>query len=164
MAKDGTNRGGARLGSGPKHKAKAAEIEMRNFGARVPAGDLPPMQEYMTAEQADGYELQTERIRDEIMGWLEAVGCRDAVYPGLIEQYVMTRARLIQCEEEITRHGLTAPHPTTGAMTASPLVREAQDYTKLLNQIWYQIWQIVQEHGESLHGEADDPMEQMLST
>ena len=59
MAKDGTNRGGARPGAGRPRKAltekisegKKAEVMLQP--AELTAADIPPVREFMTAMQRD---------------------------------------------------------------------------------------------------------------
>lgn len=45
----------------------------------------------------------------------------------------------------ISEYGFLAKHPTTGNAIASPYVSMSQMYMKQVNQIWYQIYQIVKE-------------------
>ena len=63
MAKDGTNRGGARPGAGRKKKALSEKIASGNPGHRplkmldpvaIDTVDMPPPAEYLSAEQRDG--------------------------------------------------------------------------------------------------------------
>lgn len=59
MAKDGTARGGARPGSGPKRKAltekisagKSAQVIDLPEGAALEGVDMPPVKEYMKASR-----------------------------------------------------------------------------------------------------------------
>lgn len=71
---------------------------------------------------------------------------RNLVSLQLIEQYSMSVARWIQLEQLISRTGFVGKHPTTGAAIASPIVSMSQAYLKQANQLWYQIYQIVQEN------------------
>ena len=61
------------------------------------------------------------------------------------EQYAVSVSRWIQCEECISEYGFLAKHPTTGNAIASPYVSMSQQYMKQVNQIWYQIYQVVKE-------------------
>ena len=207
MAKDGTNRGGLRLGAGRKAKPLAKKvIEGKakksnipdNSNAEIPENpitatfsasenqtqkskksnnskaksvkksaakgnkssadtaelepialiglDMPPLKEYLTAAQKDGTELITKQVFAETWQWLSMCGCEQLISMQLIEQYAMSVARWVQCEECISRYGLLGKHPTTGNDIASPYVTMAQTYMKQVNQAWYQIFQIVREN------------------
>jgi hypothetical protein len=70
MAKDGTARGGQRVGAGRKPKALADKItDGRAAGAMVlpePAAiegvDVPPVKEYLKAAQKNGKDLCAEEV------------------------------------------------------------------------------------------------------
>lgn len=125
--------------------------------------DVPPVDEYLRAQQQCGKSLQADYIFKETMKWLRKIKCAGAVSKQLVEQYAMSVARWIQTEELISECGFLAKHPTTGQAMASPYVRMSQDYMKQINQIWYQIYQIVKENcGEGVLGNSDDPMERLL--
>jgi hypothetical protein len=173
MAKDGTARGGARIGSGRKPKAltekiiegKAGEIVTLDSGDELVGVDVPPVKEYLKAAQKNGRALCAEEIYKEIYVWLKKRGCENLVSAQLIEQYAMSVSRWVQCEEAISEYGFLAKHPTTGNAIASPYVSMSQQYMKQSNQIWYQIYQVVKENcstdfsGASPH---DDMMERLL--
>ena len=83
----------------------------------------------------------------------------------LINQYAMSVARQIQCEQCISEFGFLAKHPTTGNAIASPYVSMLQQFTKQVNQSWYQIYQIVRENCSVEYKGAtpqDDVMERLL--
>ena len=83
----------------------------------------------------------------------------------LINQYAMSVARQIQCEQCISEYGFLAKHPTTGNAIASPYVSMLQQFTKQANQSWYQIYQIVRENcSVEFTGNTpqDDVMERLL--
>jgi hypothetical protein len=81
LAKDGTARGGARMGSGPKRKAltekisagKAATIIDLPEVPHLEGVDMPPVKEYMKAKQKNGTELCAEEIFEETWEWLKKV-------------------------------------------------------------------------------------------
>ena len=78
----------------------------------------------------------------------------------------MAVARWIQCEMAISEYGFLAKHPTTGAAIASPYVAMSREYMKQINQIWYQIFQLVKENCSSEFQGAspqDDLMERLLT-
>lgn len=174
MAKDGTARGGARPGSGPKRKAltdkisagKAATIiELPDITDDLFGEDMPPVKEYMKRTQKSGKDLYAEEVFNDTWNWLKERGCEKLVNTQLIEQYAMMVSRWIQCEEMISDYGFLAKHPTTGNAIASPYVSMSQQYTKQVNQAWYQIYQIVKENCSVEYNGAspqDDVMEKLL--
>jgi P27 family predicted phage terminase small subunit len=170
VAKDGTNRGGARPGAGRPRKAltekisegKRAEVMMQP--AELKAADIPPVKEFMTMIQRDGTKLYAEEVYKNVYEWLKARGCAELVSEYLIEQYAMTVSRWIHCEEVISKTGYIAKHPTTSAPIASPYVAMSQSYLKQANICWNQIFAIVRENcsTEFQGNPQDDLMEQLL--
>lgn len=78
----------------------------------------------------------------------------------------MSVSRWIQCEEYISEYGFLAKHPTTENAVASPYVAMSRDYMKQVNQVWFQIYQIVKENCAVEFGgitPQDDVMERLLS-
>lgn len=175
MAKDGTNRGGSRVGSGRKSKALTEKI---NAGlsatvidlpepADINGEEMPPVKEYLKSKQAAGKDLCAAEVYRKTWYWLKERGCERLVSVQLIEQYAMSVSRWIQCEECISEFGFMAKHPTTGNAVASPYVAMSQQYMKQVNQVWYQIYQIVKENcSVEWHGATpqDDVMERLLRT
>lgn len=175
MAKDGTNRGGQRVGAGRKSKPLADKI---NDGTpatvmelpeppEIDGADVPPVKEYLKAKQKNGKDLCAAEVYEETWKWLKERSCDRFVSPQLVEQYAMSVSRWIQCEEAISEFGFLAKHPTTGAAIASPYVSMSQNYMKQVNQLWYQIYQIVKENcSVDYQGSTpqDDVMERLLRT
>lgn len=144
MAKDGTQRGGMRIGAGKKSEPPNVQIPFdTNFNGELNA---PPPKEYLLAEQKGGGKLCSEQIYRETYKWLKSVGCEKLVAKQLIENYSLTMARHIQCEDILSKFGLLAKHPTTGEPTTSPFVKMSIDYMKQASQLWYQIYAVVKEH------------------
>lgn len=172
MAKDGTSRGGARIGAGRKAKSlndklsegKSAKV-LNNATADLQGADVPPVHEYLKSPQAKGKDLIAEELYIKTYNWLKEQGCEKAVYSQLIEQYAMNVARWIQAEELISATGFLAKHPTTGNAIASPYITVSQTYMKQAQQVWYQIFQIVKENstGDYSHTPNDDTMELLLN-
>ena len=77
----------------------------------------------------------------------------------------MSVARWIQCEEAISEYGFLAKHPTTGNAMQSPYVAMSQNYMKQVNQVWFQIYQIVKDNAQDYSGAnpQDDLMERLLT-
>ena len=155
MAKDGTNRGGVRIGAGKKQKAldeKIIEGKADKFLTPLeikpaePLKDMPKVKKFMTAKQRNGEKLQTAEIYSEMWNWLVERGCENLIDTHLLEQYAMSVARWRQCEEYISKLGLIGEHPTTGGEMISVYVKMAQDYLKQANQLRYQIYSIVKEN------------------
>ncbi|EAF5283163.1 P27 family phage terminase small subunit [Listeria monocytogenes] len=174
MAKDGTARGGQRVGAGRKSKALTDKIaDGRLNGAmilpeptEIEGADVPPVKDYLKATQKNGKDLCAEDIYIETYKWLKDRGCEMLVNNQLIEQYAMSVSRWIQCEECISEYGFLAKHPTTSAAIASPYVAMSREYMKQVNQCWYQIYQIVKENCSVEFGgrsPQDDLMERLLS-
>lgn len=169
--------GGARVGSGQKKKPLADKLLNGNRGHRkltivefTDTADLqgltmPPPKEYLSAPQKKG-KWQGVEVYKSTWDWLKARGCAHLLPAQLIEQYAMSMARWIQCEEAITEFGFLAKHPTTGNAMPSPYVAMNQSFAKQANNLWFQIFQVVKENsaadyrGNTPH---DDMMERLLS-
>ena len=175
MAKDGTNRGGARVGAGRKpkalsekiHEGRAASVVQQPEAAELEGADMPPVKYYMTVTQKSGIELDAEEVFQETWDWLKTRRCENLVSSQIIHQYAMAVARWIQCEMAVSEYGFLAKHPTTGAAIASPYVAMSREYMKQVNQIWYQIFQIVKENNATSYQGAnpqDDLMERLLTS
>lgn len=176
MAKDGTNRGGSRIGAGRKPKPLSEKITEgkvkggQEQGSILPEPvpiegvEVPPVKEYLKAKQKNGKDMCAEEVYKETYLWLKQKRCEKLVSPQLIEQYAMSVSRWIQCEEAISEFGFLAKHPTTGNAIASPYVQMSQTYMKQVNQVWYQIYQVVKDNCSVDYGGAnpqDDLMERL---
>lgn len=171
MAKDGTNRGGARPGAGRKPKALTEKISEGNAAAvlmepaTLEGAEVPPVKDFLKSPQKSGRELVAEEVYHETFLWLKARGCEKLVTVQMVEQYAMSVSRWIQCEEIVSSTGFLAKHPTTGAAIASPYVSMSQSYMKQTNYCWMQIYQIVKENcSVEFTGNTpqDDVMERLL--
>nr|DAI65631.1 MAG TPA: terminase small subunit [Caudoviricetes sp.] len=179
LAKDGTMRGGARAGSGRKSKSLAEKLDNGNPGGRtltvmelpdstdLSGAEMPKPKSYMQDKQKNGEDFDAAEIFEETWKWLKERGCEKLVSAQLIRNYAMSISRWIQCEHAISEFGFLAKHPTTGAAIASPYVSMSQNYMKQVNNLWYQIFQIVKENCSSEFTGAtpqDDVMERLLRT
>ena len=175
MAKDGTNRGGARPGAGRKPKALKEKLDAGNPGnhplrrldipENIEGVDMPKPSDYLSAMQRDGKPLGADEIYTKMCRWLGKLGCDIFVNPLLVEQYSMCAARWMQCEEAITRYGLVGKHPTvTTSVVQSPFVSMSHSYLKQAQQMWLQIYQVVKENCtvDIDSGTFDDLMEKLL--
>lgn len=178
MAKDGTNRGGARVGAGAKKKPLADKITEGNLGGRkltviefsgtadLEGEEMPEANKMLEAIQKDGKALVAGEIYKATWQWIDKRGCAALVSPQLLERYAMSVARWIQCEEAITEYGFLAKHPTTGNAIQSPYVSMGQNYMNQTNRVWFEIFQIVKENCTGEYNGAnpqDDVMEKLLS-
>lgn len=81
MAKDGTNRGGARVGAGRKSKALVDKINAGTSAqilelpepAVFEGEDVPPVKEYLKAKQKAGKDLCAEEVYKETWNWLKCI-------------------------------------------------------------------------------------------
>ena len=154
MAKDGTSRGGARIGSGRKPNALTDKISQGKDAmviefpetADFRGEDIPPVKDFMKAAQKSGVDLCAEDVFRSTYIWLKERGCERFVNIQLIEQYAMSVSRWVQCETMISEYGFLGRHPTTQGVVASPYVNMSQTYLKQANQCWYQIYQIVRDN------------------
>jgi hypothetical protein len=177
MAKDGTNRGGARVGAGAKKKPLADKIAEGNPGGRkvtvmefkdiadLKGLEMPEPNKMLEAIQKDGKALVAGEIYRNTWQWLNERGCAALVEPQLLERYAMSVARWIQCEEAVTEYGFLAKHPTTGNAIQSPYVAMGQNYMNQTNRLWMEIFQIVKENCTGEYSGAnpqDDVMERLL--
>ena len=101
MAKDGTNRGGARVGAGAKKKPLADKISDGNPGGRkltvmefkdtadLKGLEMPEPNKMLEAIQKDGKTLVASEIYKSTWTWLNERGCAVLVSPQLLERYAM---------------------------------------------------------------------------
>lgn len=178
MAKDGTMRGGPRANSGPKKKSLVEKViegrvELDSSASVLPEPveiegvDVPPVKDFLKAKQKNGKDLCAEEVYKTTYLWLKKRGCEKLVSTQLLDQYAMSVSRWVQCEEAISEFGFLAKHPTTGNAMQSPYVAMSQNYMKQVNQVWFQIYQIVKDNCSGDYGGAnpqDDLMERLLKT
>ena len=173
MSKDGTNRGGYRVGSGRKKKPLAEKIlEGKAEKPEQSVTDtvdfvIPEPRDFVNTEQRGlaGVTNESRAIYDDTMVWLAEHGCADVVPRGLVEKYAVATARWEQCDRLMSMGGITGKHPTTGAQIASPIVSMSLHWLKQANQQWHLIEEKVREVcGDDITGaNRSDPMEQLLN-
>lgn len=105
--------------------------------------DVPEPSKYIKAKQKNGELLYAEEIYNNTWGWLVECKCDHLFVPAIVEEYAMSFARWIQCEEAISEYGFLAKHPTTGQAITSPYVSMSQSYMKQTTQQWSLIYEIV---------------------
>lgn len=166
MAKDGTQRGGMRIGAGKKRKPLDEKIIEGKFefdkkiSGKTTGDKIKPPKKYLTAEQKSGGKLYARQIYKETSEWIRAHGCEGAVPKQLIENYAQVLGRHIQAEEYLSQFGLLAKHPTTSELTISPFIRMSLDYMKQAQQLWYQIYSAVRDNAAG--GVAESPQSDMM--
>lgn len=180
MAKDGTNRGGPRIGGGQRKKPLHDKILEGNPGRRplkivefqhsdtadLHGVEMPPPHEFMGAKQKDGRQTLAVEMYKKTWTWLAERKCEHLIPPQLIEMYAQSVARWVQCEEAIDEFGMLAKHPTTGNAMPSPYVSMSQNFYKQVNNTWFLIHQTVKENNAADYHAAsphDDAMERLLS-
>ena len=171
MAKDGTNRGGARVGAGRKKKplaekiqeGKTAKVMVLPDPLELEGAEMPDVKEYLSQDQRTG-QLYGKEIYLEVWKWLAERKCERHISSQLLEQYAMAMARYVQLEKITSEYGFISKHPTTGNMIGSPFVPMAQGYLKQANLLWQQIYSIVEANcAETVKGNPqDEMMEQLL--
>lgn len=176
MAKDGTNRGGRRVGAGRKPKALKDKLLEGNVGHRPIKTltfdgmdevdmEMPTPNELLSEVQRDGSKLQAKAIYEETWNWLKERNCVTLVSPQMIERYAMSAARWIQVESLISQSAFWARHPTTGVPIASPLVNISATYMSQTERLWATIYEVVRENCSSDYEGAnpqENVMEQLL--
>ena len=121
MAKDGTNRGGARVGSGRKRKPLSERILDGGtahrktkvlpepaviIGTEFSGEDMPPPSEWLKDETKNTQRKnQAAVIYAETWQWLKERKCEHLITKRQIEQYAAAVARYIQCEDGINTFG-----------------------------------------------------------
>ena len=129
--------------------------------------EMPKPNAYLSDKQKTGHDFQAVKIYEDLWHWLQERKCENLISASVMEHYALSAARLIQCEQCISEYGFLAKHPTTGNAIASPYVAMSQQYMKQVNQVWYQIYQIVKENcSVEWQGATpqDDVMERLLRT
>lgn len=146
MNSKGTDRGGARRGTGPKPKKAAAFEVIEAPEAAAEQANQKEAPAWMKRRQLEGRtELSAEEIQHRIDAWLIERGVRQFVPDHLVEMYAMALARYIQTEEEVSKTGFLAKHPTTGAPMTSPYVTMSIEYSKQVQAHWWQIYQTIKD-------------------
>jgi hypothetical protein len=178
VAKDGTNRGGARAGAGRKSKPLADKILEGNPGKRpikivdfsdAPKAERPPNKSPPTApeflkfaakETASNYPT-ADVIYTQIATWLDGTGVAHLVSPTLIEDFALNRRSFFECEFM----NRSAGRLYNGKK--SPYVEMAMNYANLMRAAWDRIWGIVKDNSEKIYNSksagGEDIMESLLS-
>ena len=170
MAKDGTNRGGARAGAGRKKKAlvdKVVEGRTDNLKVLPTPADLngevmPPIHEFMKAKQRGGKDLCAVAVYENVWKWLNEKGCAALVNPTLLQQYAMSVSRWIQCEEMTSKLGFLGKHPVSNKPIPSPFINIGIQYMNQANRLWNEIFQVVKENCSTDYNSAPSPQDDLM--
>ena len=157
MAKDGTRRGGARLGAGRKPKRLSVrEVETIMHETRVSREEYeqyPPCGELLQGTTAEDIYYSIYKFADQR-------GARDDLAQEIVEFFAVSYYRWAEAEKELNEQGLTAPHPVTRLPCKNPLVNVSETYSKQAQNYWYIIWSVLKEHIPI--ADEYDPMEDLL--
>lgn len=158
MAKDGTRRGGARVGAGRprKQKPEAPETVLQETAVTDAERDNFPTFNRDLYDSKGAYSLTAaEDVYYSVFKFARNNGADERVPKELVELFAVTYSRWVQAERDISREGFTAEHPTTGAPCKSPLVDVSNTYSKQAHNYWYSIWAAVK------GGKGDDNTDDM---
>ena len=94
MARDGTGRGGARVGAGRKKKALTDRINDGGTAmvldlpepSEMSGEEMPPVKDYLKAKQKSGKNFCAAEVYEETWKWLRERGCDRLVNIQLVEQ------------------------------------------------------------------------------
>jgi len=167
MAKDGTIRGGARMGAGRKKNSLEEQIADGRANLKViemPQADKPPKhkpKKFLPDKTEDGRKSYARVVFKETWAWLEERQIAHLVAPQIIDEYAALLGRFIQCEEELTEAGLIRT-TDKGHIYIDPRVKASLDYAKQANNLWYTIDQKVREYSIPNSAGGDDKMERLL--
>ena len=148
MAKDGTRRGGARVGAGRPRKQKPENLETVLQMVTVNDAEresFPPFNRDL-CDAKGAYSLAAaEDVYYSVFKFARDNGAEGRVPKELVELFAVTYSRWVQVEKDISKEGFTAEHPTTGAPCKSPLVDVSNTYSKQAHNYWYSIWSAIKD-------------------
>lgn len=141
MAKDGTKRGGARPGAGRPRKSKPADpatVISTEPITEEERKSFPKCRDLLTKTLA-------ETIYFSIYRFARNNGADERLPQELVELFAVSYYRWTEVETKIAKEGVLSAHPTTGANCKSPLVSVSETYSKLAQNYWYSIWNIIRD-------------------
>ena len=148
MAKDGTRRGGARVGAGRPRKQKSENPETVLQIVTVTDAERSSFPAFSRdlCDAKGAYSLaDAENVYYSVYKFARGNGAEGRVPKELIELFAVTYSRWVQVEKDISKDGFTAEHPTTGAPCKSPLVDVSNTYSKQAHNYWYSIWSAIKD-------------------
>jgi hypothetical protein len=137
--------GGRRPGAGRPKKTLAQNLLDGNPGKR-PLKVLKFNNQKQLLESLAPAEYLPELARDVYLAtvaWLEGTGCLDQIFPGLIEEYALTKGRWLEAEIQVTRFGLVAKNTNNGQPVMSPFVNASIEYFKASDRAWQKIFTVL---------------------
>lgn len=161
MAKDGTRRGGARLGAGRKPKTNSIKKSVKKVDD-ILKNTRVSKEEYEQYPQCGELLKGTtaEEIYYSVYKFADQRGACDDLAQEIVELFAMSYSRWAEAEKKLNEQGLTAPHPVTKLPCKSPFVNVSESYSKQAQNYWYIIWSVLKEHTEP--ADEYDPMEELL--
>ena len=148
MAKDGTRRGGARVGAGRPRKQKPENPETVLQIVTVTDAERSSFPAFNCdlCDAKGAYSLtDAEGVYYSVYKFARDNGAEGRVPKELVELFAVTYSRWVQVEKDISKDGFTAEHPTTGAPCKSPLVDVSNTYSKQAHNYWYSIWSAIKD-------------------
>jgi hypothetical protein len=148
MAKDGTRRGGARVGAGRPRKQKPENPETVLQIVTVTDAERSSFPTFNRdlCDAKGAYSLAAaEDVYYSVYKFARDNGAEGRVPKELVELFAVTYSRWVQVEKDISKEGFTAEHPTTGAPCKSPLVDVSNTYSKQAHNYWYSIWSAIKD-------------------
>ena len=148
MAKDGTRRGGARVGAGRprKQKPENPEAVLQIVTVNDAERESFPTFNRDLCDAKGAYSLtDAENVYYSVFKFARANSADGRVPKELVELFAVTYSRWVQVEKDISKEGFTAEHPTTGAPCKSPLVDVSNTYSKQAHNYWYSIWSAIKD-------------------
>lgn len=136
--------GGRRHGAGRPRKSLAQNLLDGNPGKR-PVKVLKLSKTHKVLEAltpADYLPELARKVYLVLVEWLEEAGCLEAIFPGLIEEYALTKGRWLEAEAQVSRFGMLAKNGG-GQPVVSPYVFASSEYLKAADRAWQKIFVVV---------------------
>ena len=157
--------GGARPGAGrPKKPPDAAKTPGKKPAAKKPPAKKPASAArkpkpssaivvktpdfYSDGQTWESIPLKAADAHKHFTEWLGNRGCLEMVSPFLIEQYVTSVARAVQCESVLSKKpGPVEFNVNSGTNVISPYAKLALEYRKSADRALAQIYQVIRDAG-----------------
>jgi hypothetical protein len=158
MAKDGTLRGGRRVGAGHPRSPLTEKLLTGNHGKPITHLKVLPSDEEQKPDGfimldgiEGGFEIPTaESIYTIMRDFLERTGCVDVVPISLVEDFAFLRRSYLECEYMNRKKGRLIDG------SRSPYVAMALDYQKASLQVFNHIWSIVEKNSAEQYEKKND--------
>jgi hypothetical protein len=165
MAKDGTLRGGRRVGSGHPRSPLTEKLLTGNHGHPITHLKVLPADEEQKPSgfiMLDGKEggsnvPSAASIFTLMQDFLSRVGCSDIVPLPLVEDFAFLRRSYLECEYMNRDHGRIANGKR------SPYVTMALDYQRASLQVFNHIWSIIEKNSAEQYEKKNDFLNMLKS-